>query len=210
MLDFKKKVDIQPAEELKVSECPICRAFICHVYLMKDANSGKKSKWFGCSCGCVYNSQKPTIKYDRAYIDKYVQLGQKKQDEYEYPVRMYASIIEELIYGRRVLLVGQINEYQSNAFANRGWVPTVIDKNTAYQSHDNYIAADFETHKFPLEQKYNLIWLYHTLESFNEPLGSLDLCKTLLAEDGIIFIATPDTDFINTRSSSCFIHWKKS
>jgi len=208
MLDLKKKVDIIEKEELRVTNCPICSAYVCHVYYMQDASTKKKSKWFSCSCGVVFNSQKPSIKYDRNYIDKYVEYGEKKKDEYQYPIKVYAPIIEELIYGRRVLLVGQINPYQSEAFASRGWVPTIIDKNSSIVSQDNYISEDFETHKFPESIKYNMIWIYNTLECFNNPVGSLELCHKLLAEDGIIFIGTPDTDFINTRSSSCFIHWK--
>ena len=61
---------------------------------------------------------------------------------------------------------------------------------------------------FPENVKYNLIWIYHTLECFLNPIVSLDLCAKILAEDGVIFIASPDTDFINIRSNSCFIHWK--
>jgi hypothetical protein len=209
VLDFKKKVDILEKKDgdYLVSTCPVCKGYVCQSYFMQDSNH-KKSKWFACHCGAVFQSQPPTGVYNKAYHDKHVQLDDKKKVEYEYPVRVYSPIIEELIYGRRVLLVGQTTPYQADAFAYRGWVPTIIDKNTMYQTSSDRIVADFEEHKFPESQKYNLIWIYHTLECFKNPLGSLDLCKTLLAEDGIIFIATPDTDFINIRSSSCFIHWK--
>lgn len=207
MLDFKKKVDIQPVEELKVANCPACQSYVSHVYFMEDKNSRKKSRWYACSCGLVFQSQKPTGKYDQAYYEK-CELGQKKQDEYEYPIRIYAPVIEELIYGRRVLILGAPNHYQYEAFAKRGWVPTTIDKNSRYTNSHDFIADDFETHKFPEEQKFNLIWVYQTLECLSDPIGSLALCAKLLVEDGVLFIATPDSDFINTRSSSCFINWK--
>ena len=189
MLDFKKKVSLKPLEELSVSKCPICASYVCHAYYMQDSKSNKKSKWFSCSCGVVYNSQKPSrpSKEPQKYNIHKVQ-------EYQYPVRIYSPLIEELIYGRRVLIINPDNSYQEEAFKERGWVPTVI--------------KDFETHQFSEVTKYNLIWLYHSLESMLNPVGSLELCKKILAEDGILFIGAVDTDFINTRSSSCFIHWK--
>lgn len=194
--------------ESKVANCPICTGFVCHTYYMDDKSTNKKSRWFSCSCGAIFQSQKPTQVYDQKYYDKTANLHSKTKTAYEYPIKLYAPIIEELIYGRRVLLVGQNNHYQHEAFAERGWVPTTIDKNSRYADSFDMIAADFESHKFPEATKYNLIWIYHTLECLLDPIASLDFCSKILAEDGIIFIASPDTDFIHTRSSPNFVHWK--
>ncbi len=208
MLDFKKKVEIQQTEEIKVANCPVCSSYVCHVYYMMDSSTKKKSKWFSCSCGVVFNSQKPTKIYDEKYWLENNKPDNGRKVAFQYPITLYAPIIEELIYGRRVLIIGRPNTYQEEALEDRGWVPTIIDKNTCLKTASNIIAEDFETHQFDLSIKYNMIWIYHTLECFSDPIGSLELCKKLLAEDGILFIGTPDTDFINTRSSSCFIHWK--
>lgn len=208
MLDFKKKADVVHTEELRVANCPVCSAYVCHAYFMQDASTKKKSRWFSCSCGVVFQAQKPDKVYDRTYWDQMSKFDKGQKTAYEYPIRIYAPIIEELIYGRRVLIVGRPNTYHEEALADRGWVPTIIDKNTCFETKGNVIAADFETHKFNENQKFNMIWLYQTLECFSNPIGSLELCHKLLAEDGILFIGTPDTDFINTRSSSCFVHWK--
>ena len=207
MLDLKKKVDILEKEELTVRNCPACNSYVSHVYFMEDKGSRKKSRWYSCSCGVVFQSKLPEGKYDQAYYDK-CELGPKKRDEFEYPIRLYAPIIEELIYGRRVLILGAPNHYQHDAFAERGWVPTTIDKNSRYANSNDFIASDFETYQFPESQKFNLIWIYQTIECLSNPIDSLALCAKLLVEDGVVFIATPDTDFINTRSSSCFINWK--
>lgn len=208
MINIKKEAESLEVGELKVTNCPVCGSYVSHTYFMQDATTKKKSKWFSCHCGVVFQSKLPDGKYDQEYYDKTSNLHPKTKTAYEYPVRIYAPIIEELIYGRRVLLVGQNNHYQADAFANRGWVPTTIDKNSRYSDSHDFIAADFEEYHFPEATKYNLIWMYHTLECFKDPLASLDFCNKILAEDGILFIGTPDTDFINTRSSSCFIHWK--
>jgi len=208
MLDLKKKADPLPAEELRVTNCPICSAYVCHVYLMQDASTKKRSKWFSCACGVVFNALKPTKVYDINYWLERSKFDDKQKASYEYPIRIYAPIIEELIYGRRVLIIGRPNTYQEDAFIERGWVPTIIDKNTCFETKGNLIASDFELHQFPDTQKYNLIWIYQTLECLVNPVSSLELCHKLLGEDGIIFIGTPDTDFINTRSSPCFVHWR--
>lgn len=208
MLDLEKKVNIQPTEELRVANCPVCQSYVSHVYFMQDATTKKRSKWFSCACGVVFNSVKPTKVYDQKYwLDNNKPDKGGRRTAFEYPVLLYAPIIEELTYGRRVLIIGRPNTHQEEAFSERGWVPTVIDKNTAFKTAGNIIASDFETHKFPKGTKYNLIWIYHTLECLINPVGSLELCKNLLAEDGILFIGSPDTDFINIRSSSCFVHW---
>ena len=208
MLDLKKKVDVLQTEELRVANCPVCNAYVCHSYFMQDASTKKKSKWFSCSCGVVFNAVKTTKVYDDKYWLENNKYSQKSETAWNYPIRIYCPIIEELTYGRRVLVIGRPNTYQEEALADRGWVPTIIDKNTAFKTGGNIIAEDFEKHKFPESQKFNMIWIYHTLECFDDPIGSLELISKLLVEDGIIYIATPDTDFINTRSSSCFVHWK--
>lgn len=208
MLNLKKSASPVATEELKVANCPICQAYVCHVYFMEDASTKKKSKWFACSCGVVFQSQKPNGVYDQKYYDKTSNIHEKTRTAYRYPVSMYAPIIEELIYGRRVLLLGQNNHYQHEAFEERGWVPTTIDKNSIHKDRHDFIADDFEKHEFTEATKYNLIWIYHTLESLKDPVASLDLCTKILGEDGILFLGAVDTDFINTRSSSCFIHWK--
>ena len=189
MLNIKKEADVLEVGDITVATCPICRSYVSHIYYMQDAHSKKRSKWFSCHCGVVFNAKRP--EYTPKKQEKF---DKKSRDSWAYPIRLYAPIIEELIYGRRVLLIDLPNSYQEDAFKERGWVPTVI--------------SNFESHQFLESQKFNLIWFYGSFERLSDPIASLELTKTLLAEDGILFLGTPDTDFINTRSSSCFIHWK--
>lgn len=181
---------------------------------MQDAKTKKQSKWYSCACGVCWQTQKPTKVYDKAYFDEYAKFDHKLKDAYQYPVKIYAPIIEELLYGRKVLLVGRVNSHQEDAFEERGWVPTSIDKNESQPKKDRLIIGDFETYKFPSYMSnfpnggFNLIWMYQTLECFSDPLQALAKCKSLLTEDGILYIGSPDTDFIHTRGSSGFMHWK--
>jgi predicted SAM-dependent methyltransferase len=194
MLNLKKEADKLQIGELQLGECPVCHACVSHIYFMQNADTKISSKWFSCACGIVWQAKPPTEIYDQKYLDKFKICDQKTIDDYQYPVKIYAPIIEELVYGRKALLVGWNPEFQTDEFLRRGWVARTIH--------------DFENTKFKESEKYNLIWLYSSLETLKDPIASLKLCHKILAEDGILFIASPDTDFISTRSSSNFIHWK--
>jgi len=205
MLNLKKEAKQLDAGELKIVTCPVCKAYISFIFFMQDASTKLQSRWYSCSCGVIFQDKFPNKVYDKKYWDDHDHTDKKLRDAFEYPVRIYAPIIEELIYGRRVLMVGKQTAHQEEAFAARGWVPTSIDKNPASNPH---IVADFEEYKFPEKLKYSMIWFYNTLECLKDPIASLDLCKKILAEDGIIYVSTPDTDFVHTRGSSGFINWK--
>ena len=208
MLNLNKEAKALEVCGTQLTKCPVCEAYVLHQYFMQDSKTKVTSKWYSCSCGVVFQSEWPKAEYDKKYWDKYAQFDSKLREAYQYPVRIYSPIIEELIYGRKVLLVGRVNSHQEDAFAERGWVPYSIDLNESAGGESRVIIGDFEDHPFPPAQKFNLIWLYQTLECFKDPVKALQKAQELLTEDGIIFIASPDSDFIHTRSSSSFIHWK--
>lgn len=206
MLNLKKQSETLKVGDIELGTCPACASYVSHLYFMQDAVTKKQSKWYSCQCGVVWQTGKPTMIYDAKYA-KTFQDNPKLSASYNYPVRVYSPIIEELLYGRKALLIGRPNTDQEKSLAERGWVPYTIDKNTSYNTEGRNIAGDFETHDFG-ESKFNMIWMYHTLECFHDPISALAKSRNLLTEDGILFIASPDTDFIHTRGSSGFRHWK--
>lgn len=208
MLHLKKEAQPLKEEEFRLRTCPVCSGYVCHVYFMRDAVTKKESKWFSCSCGVVFNEKAPQMVYDKKYWDRNNEFCNKVRPAYEYVVRIYAPVIEELLYGRKVLLIGKQNPYQEDAFRERGWVSYSIDKNIDLEVKDRIIQGDFETYDFHPDLKFGMIWMYHTFECLNDPLKSLLKMKSMLDEDGILFIASPDTDFIHTRGSASFRHWK--
>lgn len=191
MLNLKKEAKpVLEIGELKVAQCPACTSYISHIYYMQDSASQKKSKWYSCSCGVVWQDTVPIGSKPLHQLE-----GSKLSDIMQYPIRLYTPIMEELIYGRRLLLIGNQTEAQELYFKERGWIPE-----TSYNK--------FEDTEFPADTKFNAIWFQHSLETMKDPISSLARCKSLLTEDGILFIASPDTDFIHTRGSSGFRHWK--
>ena len=204
---FPQKAKSEIAEAVEVAQCPICSSVTTHLYYMQCSETKIKSKWYNCACGVTWQFGDPKEPYDLKYYDRYKDGGKKYESAVKYPIYVYSPIIEELMYGRRVLEVGHTSPYQVEAFTERGWVPHSIDKNKALKPTDRLIVDDFETHDFG-DSKFSLIWMYHTLECFKDPKAALIKCFNLLPEDGTLYLATPDTDFIHTRSSSGFIHWK--
>ena len=185
MLNIKKSANVVPTDEISLGKCPACLGYVSQVYFMCDQTK-RESKWYGCNCGVVWQTRKPFGSPRNELLE-----GQKLRDVYEYPVHVYAPLIEELLYGRRVLIVNAPNDFQAKALRKRGWVTS---------------SDPIET--LPPDTKLNMIWFYHTLETFHDPIAILDKARSLLTEDGILFIAGPDTDFINIRGSVRFIHWK--
>ena len=208
MLNLKKEADSLKVGDIQLGTCPVCSSYVSHIYFMQNSTDKKQSKWYSCACGVVWQVKYPDKVYDKKYYDEYAKYDSKLKDSFQYPVKIYAPIIEELVYGRKVLLIGRVNSHQEDAFKERGWVPYSIDKNEAQPKQDKLFVGNFETYNFSDNLKFNLIWIYHTLECFLDPVSALAKCKSLLTEDGILVICSPDTDFIHTRGSSCFIHWK--
>lgn len=208
MLGFNKVAKTEIADTVAVAQCPICSAVTTHLYFMQDAETKIKSKWYNCACGVTWQAAEDIKEpYDAKYAKRYIDGGKKYEAAMRFPIHVYAPVIEEAMYGRMLLEVGHTSPYQIEAFRERGWIPYSIDKNQALEPTERLIVNDFEHHDF-VDQRFNLIWMYHVLECFKDPQKSLMKAYELLPEDGIIFLATPDTDFIHTRSSSGFIHWK--
>lgn len=207
MLNLKKEAEPIVNSEFKLGECPVCHSYVSHIYFMQHAETKVATRWYACSCGIVWQENKPTAVYDKAYHDKHAQFESKVRDCYEYPVRIYSPLIEELNYGRKVLLIGKQTPHQEEAFAKRGWVPYSIDLNPVYAPTSRMFIGNFESYDFG-DLRFDMIWAYQTFECFTEPVASLLKIRELLTEDGILFLGTPDTDFIHTRGSARFRHWK--
>lgn len=202
----------------QISQCPICHAVTTYMYYMQNGdNKDDKSVWYRCKCGVVWqqtipeavkNPEKAGEVYNEEYVDQFIQNGDKYIEVCKYPVRVFAPLIEELMFGRKVLEVGFNATFTMQEFADRGWIPFGIDINTSNKNSDRIAVGNFETHQFPEDMKFDLIWMSHVLEHFLDPVKALEKAKSLLSEDGCLYIATPDTDFIITRSSAGFPHWK--
>jgi len=203
----KKLVSYHP------KQCPICGALTYMIHHMQSG--GERSDYWHCKCGVVFQEEFPLNEnkthedvYTKDYANNYLAMGDKFIDIAKYPARVFAPLIEELTYGRKMLEVGYLSHFFMQAMKERGWLTWGIDVMQGSSENERLIKGNFETHDFK-NLKFNLIWMSHVFEHFKDPVAVLKKCYDLMPEDGVLYIATPDTDFIHTRSNSGFSHWKK-
>ena len=164
----------------------------------------------------------PTPEYDAKYIVNMADAKQAKE-RYEYLSRLYSPLIEELTYGRMMLEVGYCVPYLLKHMEERGWLTWAIDINKTLTGKGNLYNGDFNTYDFSitapaikditgeekLKRKFDLIWMGHVLEHMEDPLKTLNKAYDLLDEKGILFISTPDIEFIYKTGVTGWPHFKK-
>jgi len=214
----KRKVSILP------KHCPICGVETTYAYVIVDGKTEEESLWYVCQCGICFQSELASADI---YNDKYiVSLAEGKQakDRYEYLLRMYAPLIEDLTYGRMMLDVGFCVPYIIKAFDERGWLTWAIDINPTLTGKGNIYKGDFIDYDFSLsikqpemakllgekiDRKFDLIWMGHTLEHFADPISALNKAYNLLEAKGVMFLSTPDIEFIYKTGVGGWPHFKK-
>jgi SAM-dependent methyltransferase len=187
-------------------DCPVCGMSTNYTYGIDDGKD--KSAWYRCNCGVIFQKDLPVHGcYDEEYVKGYADF--KDVDLVQtHAARAYASLIEELTYGRRMLDVGFNLPQNMNYFKDRGWITQGIDINPTFKDSKNIFVGDFAKYE-KLHPEYSLIWMSHVLEHFENPIGVLQKAKDLLVEDGVLYISTPDIEFMNKTGVSGWPHWNK-
>lgn len=186
-----------------MARCPICDAFSTYMHYMRDAKSKLESLWYQCNCGTLWQKDRAKNIYEDSYFNAIEGTHIKVSDCLNYSAKLYLPIIEEMIYGRKVLHVSLINDCQQIPFDERGWIFESID----LWNRKATLRNNVENHKF--KYKFNMIWMPMVLECLEKPKETLLKLSETLVEDGILFIETPDTSYLSTRSPMSFVHWKK-
>jgi 2-polyprenyl-3-methyl-5-hydroxy-6-metoxy-1,4-benzoquinol methylase len=202
--------------------CPICGVETIVANCIEDGRTGERSVWYSCQCGVIFQDQLPKHDmYNAKYIANLAEAKQAKE-RYEYLVRCYGHLIEEITFGRMMLEVGYAVPYLLNAFKERGWLTWAIDINPTLTGQGNIYKGDFINYDFTIsgesikqatgedkiERKFDLIWMGHVLEHFADPRAALDRAFNLLDPKGVLFIATPDIDFIYKNTVQGWPHFK--
>ena len=195
------------SEEDKIfpQACPICNVETNYIYSITDGKD--KSVWYKCPCGVIFQKDKPSNDvYDEKYVAGYA--GFKESEAIQiHAARIYAPLIEETTYGRKMLDVGFNLPHNMNYFKERGWIVNGLEINKTFENKENIFVGDFENYE-KFTQKYDLIWMSHVFEHFLDPIKALSKCCNLLSPYGVIYIATPDIDFIYKTGVASYPHWK--
>ena len=185
--------------------CPICGVQTNYVYNITDGK--EETVWYRCPCGVIFLEEQP--KHD-TYNDKYV-AGYSEYKDADlvqiHAARTYAPLIEELTYGRKMLDVGFCLPYNMDFFKERGWIAKGLEINSFFKDRKDVLCGDFEECG-DLKDQFDLIWMSHVFEHFKDPIKALKKAYDLMPENGVLYIATPDIDFISKTGVGSFPHWK--
>ena len=204
--------------------CPICNVETIKADAIEYGKTGDRSLWFECGCGVWFQDKFPEglEAYDEKYIANLAE-GKSAKERYEYLLRLYAPLIEELTFGRMMLDVGFCVPYILSAMKERGWLTWAIDVNPTLTGQGNIYKGDFLNYDFSLsndsvkqatgaeklDRKFDLIWMGHVLEHMRDPLAALNKVYELLDPKGVLFISTPDVEFIYKNTVAGWPYFKK-
>ena len=207
--------------ELHPKACPICGKVSSYTYNIGHAD-GNPSYWFRCNCNVIFNNTPPDGSiYDKNYLKEFNHPKVKRK--FIHSAWTYGNLIESLTYGRTMLDVGYGCKETMKFMEDRGWLTYGIENNKAIGGHDNIYKGDFNTYDFSteideetqeelgvtrLERHFDLVWLSNVLEASLCPLITLSKAEGLLSPGGVIFISTPDIDFLTKLGVSKFPHWR--
>ena len=198
---------------IEPKECPICNRETNFAYSIKYKDGD--SLWYECPCGVISQKEfSPTHKRgDLSETDAHQR----------HAVKVYAQLIEELTYGRHMLHIGyERSPAVMKEFSQRGWITWGIDED-AESPGKNLYKGDFMFYPFTpkvedieiseeLEgntRQFDLVWFASCLERQVTPLRALDRVYELLTPAGVLFITTPDVDYIYSQGVGGWPHWQK-
>lgn len=203
--------------------CPICGVETNYIYRIRDKDD-VTIDWYRCQCGVGF--QEKFQGYDVFNSDYTKRYDGDISENIEYPVYLYAPIIEELTYGRMFLDVGFATQHTMKAFEQRGWLTWGIDINSQLKAGKSIYKGDFTTYNFSPHVKleelkkfvgegrvkdrtFDLIWMGHSLECMQDPITALNTAYKLLSDTGVLYVSVPDLDFINKTGTPGFPYWKR-
>ena len=194
------------------------------MYRMTESDKNEVGDWYRCQCGIIFQSKLPDHNcYDEDYVKK-SNMEKEANLRIPHPAYITAPLIEETTYGRMMLDVGFNTRHTMDYFKERGWLTWGIDCNKDLVGEGNIYKGDFETYDFSpnisddklkelgikeVKRTFDLIWMSHVLEHFNDPIKALQKAYNLLSPTGMMYISVADIDFLTKTGVGAYPHWSK-
>lgn len=181
--------------------CPQCQEIVFQQYSLTK-NEQETVNWLYCRCGFMFHQIE--VEASKVWTPEYIKEYEDKKfikERVEYYVRLYAPIIEEKTYGRRMLDVGFCSPMLMQEMERRGWLTAGIDL-----IPNKYVTGDFMTETFDGE-RFDLIWMGDFLQCLKDPIQAIYKAYQLLRPNGILVIITPNTDNIRRNYIPQWGHW---
>lgn len=177
------------------TKCPVCD------HLQAAGIRSGKTVWFHCYCDTLFHTDgiDPKV-FSNGYLDEWKR--RKNIDVcFDYLIRTYAPLVEELTYGRRFLDVGFTLPTRIKTMNARGWLSTGIDL-----VENDYCKNDFETFNFKVAT-FDFILMGHVLQSLKDPVKAIQKSFDLLNDRGILMITMPSPELSRSTGPNKFGHW---
>jgi len=201
---------------LRPQACPFCgqrHQVYVHGLLNTDTPYIKKpcpdAGYSFCNCKNIFYTDWKNIDqtiYDEAYSSRYnIEDEEFVKLHHEY-ANHYLSKINAV--GNNFLEIGSANDHILDCAKKAGYEVTGLDINPVFQSKHPFIRVDIDNGMWwKADHKYDVIWASHLVEHLKDPLLFLRRCYTKLNEGGQLFIAMPDTWYIDWSNPHHWLHW---
>lgn len=191
-----------------MQECPLCgeNQGIMMRGLARDLEDGElfvaRDRGYSfCNCRNIFFTKYTNIDksvYDERYCSRYSKGDTNKLAEYE--INKYFPIFKkEKAEIKTFLEVGSISDTVLDYVKKENVEPMGIDLIKRESKH-RFIAGDFEYEY--ITKKQDVIYASHVFEHFKNPGEILLKCRNILSDEGLLYIAMPDTFFINFEDGS--------
>jgi len=155
-----------------------------------------------CECGTFFqvSGQAPLAPEDRTKdIERLAdqKLRGEWLERYTWNARLYLPLIEDMQFGRKVLVYRYAHKDSLEWMRDRGWLPVGVDDCPAADPGENpNQGCDFMS-IVPVEpfRRFNLIWMQDSIQSVSHPGPLLLRAYAMLEKDGLLFVSAPEVSF---------------
>jgi len=149
-----------------------------------------------CNCYNIFFTDWKNInqeKYDETYFAKYQSRNWINQMRKEFG-RILPILKENCPEAKSFFEIGCIHDFLLDVAKENGLEPFGLDIAPRPTKH-NLIVCDAD--KFEPIRTYDVVWASHVIEHLFDPKKFLEKMSKMIGNDGVLYIATPDTFFID-------------
>lgn len=190
--------------------CPLCgeRQIISVRGVAPDLENGSlhilpDRGYSFCNCWNIFYTDWKNIRqeiYDETYVEKYNCDDPKNIAEYE--TKKWLALINKFNpHVKTFFEIGAVQDFVMDVAKSYGINTVGLDIARVKSKHP-LITANFEDYQ-PVE-KFDVVWASHVFEHFKDPRKQLLKIKDMLNEKGIVYVAMPDTFFINFSGGNIY------
>lgn len=216
MAKYLETLAIEKLEDRLLQECPFCKEHqiimmrgVCIDIEDSSIQVTHDKGYSFCNCRNIFYTNWKNIDqtiYDSDYQHKYktknlITVAENQVKE------VFPKIHNLKKDAKTFLEIGSIHDIILDYAKDKGMETVGIEISKRESKHKliNYNIEDIQISSFTGKQ--DIIWATHVLEHLKDPAAALNNFKRSMADDGILYIAMPDTKYINWSNPMNFDWW---